>query len=85
MVKCQDCGREMKTAKSCNRGHIIINGKRYARDTSYYDAGVGKRCHDCGILNKGGNIHHLGCDIERCPRCKGQIISCSCKKSMLQL
>lgn len=31
-------------------------------------------CHDCGI--KEGEIHKLGCDMEACPICGGQLISC---------
>jgi hypothetical protein len=78
MVKCPDCNKEMMTAKTCDHPFIKINGKMWKRDTSYFD--IGKKCHDCNIENKKGNIHHIGCDIERCPRCKGQLISCDCDK-----
>jgi hypothetical protein len=31
-------------------------------------------CHDCSVPY--GNTHHVGCDIERCPICRDQFISC---------
>jgi hypothetical protein len=33
-------------------------------------------CHDCGVPLRG--LHHPGCDMEMCPRCRGQLISCGC-------
>lgn len=33
-------------------------------------------CHDCGV--KEGQIHHYGCDMEKCGWCGGQLITCGC-------
>ena len=33
-------------------------------------------CYDCGV--DPGGYHHPGCDMEECPRCGGQLISCDC-------
>jgi hypothetical protein len=33
-------------------------------------------CHDCGVFE--GQIHQWDCDMERCPFCGGQLISCEC-------
>ncbi len=35
------------------------------------------RCHDCNV--KSGGIHHVGCNVEECPSCGGQVINCPCK------
>jgi hypothetical protein len=34
-------------------------------------------CHDCDV--KLGEIHLIGCDVEICPACKRQLISCECE------
>jgi len=34
-------------------------------------------CHDCGAVK--GQYHCTGCDIEECPRCHGQLLSCDCR------
>jgi hypothetical protein len=33
-------------------------------------------CHDCAVL--AGEYHVISCDMEACPRCFGQLISCGC-------
>jgi len=88
MVKCSDCNKEMLDTKteSCDQNILIVaekNGfilERYYRNTTYFD--VNERCYDCGILNKSGNVHHSGCDIERCPKCGLQLLSCGCFENL---
>ena len=33
-------------------------------------------CHDCGAVK--GQIHIAGCDVEECPNCHEQALSCDC-------
>jgi len=38
-----------------------------------------KQKHTCGDCGKAtGENHLINCDIERCPKCKGQLITCGC-------
>ena len=36
----------------------------------------GVPCHDCGAIK--GEYHVDGCDVEECPVCRGQKLSCDC-------
>lgn len=36
-----------------------------------------KPCYDCGV--QPGELHKRGCDIEQCPDCGNQFISCDCE------
>lgn len=40
------------------------------------DLATKNTCHDCGVEE--GQIHEFGCDMERCPFCGWQLISCYC-------
>lgn len=81
MAICNYCNQEMQDherVKTCagNGGVVFADGETL-ESVPYDDEGYPPHCHDCGI-SKGG-LHHPGCDMERCPRCGGQLISCDCE------
>jgi hypothetical protein len=76
MAICEDCGQEMLVAASCTADVLIIQQERFPRVRLTRPIGPDGRCGDCGVQS--GGFHHLGCDIERCPRCHRQLISCGC-------
>lgn len=79
MAVCTWCNHEMLAATTvtcvANRVVEFPDGTLLPSEPYTDNDGV-EQCHDCGI-HAGGN-HHPGCDMERCPRCGGQLISCGC-------
>lgn len=72
MAKCRVCNQEMTAAQGCVMLPITIKGRAYRPIPNDED----KPCHDCGA--QPGQYHHPGCDMEKCPRCRMQILSCGC-------
>ena len=46
-----------------------------------YIARESDTCHDCGAAK--GEQHLPGCDVEQCPECKTQLISCDHARAVL--
>lgn len=83
MAVCPICKKEMLEADGCIGGRLMIKGKAWPRIKVGDPGDYGNitdpdtyRCGDCG--SKAGYYHHFGCDMERCPKCHGQLISCDC-------
>jgi len=77
MAICPWCEKDMHEAKTCS-GSVEVefpDGTKLPPSKEHFNEPSG-RCHDCNIEH--GGVHHPGCDVERCPRCGGQLISCGC-------
>lgn len=81
MAKCAYCEKDMLKTDGCVSLSPTLNGKPIERlkvgeSDRDWDMEENDRCPDCNA--KYGHYHHFGCDIERCPVCGGQFISCDC-------
>lgn len=85
MARCPRCKQDMSEVVACVPHALTVSGEHYTpvpfgeerRYRRYGPWPRGEECHDCGTSV--GGLHHLSCDVEECPRCRGQLISCDCE------
>jgi hypothetical protein len=80
MAVCSWCHGEMKLANSCTVNAFHKQGRRFHM-VPFGDEPDGRtrgdQCGDCGVRR--GGWHHPGCDLQQCPSCGGQLLSCGCR------
>ena len=81
---CEACHKPMSPGNGCDMEWLEFGEKCYRRRIKYGDGfervlgalEKDRRCHDCNVAV--GQYHHIGCDMEQCPICHMQLISCYC-------
>lgn len=81
--ECEICGNEMDKGSCVGKIEIAFTMGNEEFKESYdritfggYGEDTDTRCGDCAV--EAGQIHHWGCDNERCPKCSGQALGCEC-------
>jgi hypothetical protein len=79
--RCAACAQPFGT--ECAVATVTLAGESFERvplgsETAEWWVGrpPDKSCHDCATTT--GQRHHVGCDMEQCPRCGNQAITCDC-------
>ena len=78
---CDVCSREMTQGGGCSATHVAVSEQgpwvkrvAYGDEPEDWGAAEGRNCHDCNVAP--GQLHHDGCDVERCPGCGRQMLQC---------
>lgn len=73
MEVCELCGQAKEKAYSCMKRmdrQIPFTNETNAHPLPEY-------CPECHVGM--GGFHHVGCSIEQCPECNGQVSVCMCR------
>jgi hypothetical protein len=81
MAICTFCGNDMIHGTTCSEELLRIGGTdyepiRWGDEKGYPFGDMTERCGDCNVPK--GAVHHHGCDLEQCPNCYSQALSCGC-------
>ena len=68
------CGRRRRTPATTLHPISIAQGPIDQRKDNMMTAIKSDACPHCGA--KPGELHELGCGVEGCPQCGGQLLSC---------
>jgi hypothetical protein len=85
MSICLLCNQEMREKVSCVSTPVLTNSGVCVPIRNGDERGFRSKsanCGDCGAPK--GGFHHRGCDLERCPRCSGQLLCCGCDETDLR-
>ena len=74
MAICDTCHKEMTDHVGC-LGEPLNGAPAIPYSLENIDD-----CNDCGTPP--GDFHHVGCDLERCPCCRGQRLTCGCDETL---
>lgn len=75
---CLFCRNQLKISACCRAKFMEIDNEPFERIPNDRGGEMDICCGDCDA--EFGELHHVGCDLETCPACQGQLISCSCDK-----
>jgi hypothetical protein len=67
---------EAQQRRTCRTAGAKFARVRHDNETDDWGANKGP-CSDYGVTR--GMFHVTGCDVERCPKCGGQAVTCDCQ------